>query len=228
MARPGTFGDMMTIYLYSGTPGTGKSLDAARQVRDVINRRKPRPVIGNFAVNGDVLWHPESYHYVPNWELDPVWLVEFANDYWETSGRRYREDYITLVLDECQLLFNSREWSAKDRLAWLQFFSQHRKAGFRVIFIAQAAKMVDNQFRMLIEYEVMHRKVSSAGIAGRLLAAPFLGRLFVRVTYYYQMGEKLGSGWYLMRRKDAALYNTNAVFERVRPELLQVGNDPSA
>lgn len=218
----------MTIYLYSGTPGTGKSLDAAREIRDVINRRKPRPVIANFKANQDVLWHPDCFHYVPNWELRPDWLVEFANDYWETSGRRYREDYITLVLDECQLLFNSREWSAKDRLQWLQFFSQHRKSGYKVLFISQAAKMVDNQFRMLIEYEVNHRKVSSAGIAGKVLAAPFLGRLFVRVTYYFQMGEKLGSEWFLMHKRDAALYDTNAVFERVPAELLQVGTDPSA
>lgn len=205
----------MTIYMYSGTPGSGKSLHAANDVRFELDRKYPRPVIGNFRIDSGVVRHPEAYTFVSNADMSADLLCDFASDYWETSGRRYREDYITLVLDECQLLFNSREWSSSDRLQWLEFFSQHRKYGYKVVFIAQSDKMVDNQFRMLLEYEIKHRKCASAGPWGKMLALPFAGRLFVQIRYYYQMQERLGASWYVARRKDMALYDTNATFSRL-------------
>lgn len=205
----------MTIYLYSGTPGTGKSLHAANDVRFALNRRM-RPVIGNFEIDADApVRHPENYRYVPNSELTPKLLTDFADAFWESLGwDEFREDYILLVLDECQLLFNSREWSAKDRLAWLEFFSQHRKYGYKVLFIAQSAKMVDNQFRMLIEYEVNHRKVSNMGIIGDILGLLTFNRLFCQVLYYFQMGERLGCTWYLALRADMRMYDTHKRFAR--------------
>lgn len=203
----------MTIYLYSGTPGTGKSLDAAREVRFQLDRRKPRPVIGNFPINEGIIGHPEYYQYWPNWDITPERVTEFADKFWDGVDF-FREDYITLVLDECQLLFNSREWSKRDRMGWLEFFSQHRKYGYKVLFIAQSSKMVDNQFRMLIEYEVKHRKMANAGFAGWLMSRPFLGKLFVKVSYFYQMNERLGSEWFIPSKKDMRLYDTNARFAR--------------
>lgn len=204
----------MTIYLYSGTPGTGKSLHAANTIRFALNRRKPRPVIGNFKLDDHApVRHLEEFHYYPNAELSPDLLMDFADDYW--SGRDFfREDYLTFVADECQLLWNSRLWTAKDRIAWLEFFSQHRKYGYRVIFIAQSAKMVDNQFRMLIEYEWMHRKVSNLGIIGSLLGGLFLNRLYMHINYYYQTSERLGMDWFIASNKDFRMYDTHARFER--------------
>lgn len=205
----------MTIYLYSGTPGTGKSLHAANEIRFQLNRRKPRPVIGNFALsplapvrNDGWFWHYD------NQDLTPDLLMDFADDYWTNTNPNFREDHITLVLDECQLLFNSRLWTAKDRLAWLEFFSQHRKFGYKVIFIAQSAKMVDNQFRMLVEYEYMHRKVANLGIIGTLVGALFLNRLYMHINYYFQTSERLGMDWFVASNKDFAMYDTHARFER--------------
>lgn len=219
-------GYVVTIYLYSGTPGTGKSLHAANDVRFALNH--DRPVIGNFEISHDAyVKHPEQYHYYPNWELRPELLYEFSRNYWASGHHRYREDWITLVIDECQLLFNSREWSAKDRLQWLEFFSQHRKYGYKVLFVAQSAKMVDNQFRMLIEYDVNHRKMSNAGFWGWLLSLPFGGRLFLQVAYYFQQGERLYAHWYVAKRADMRLYDTNSTFERVSADLLPVVPDPS-
>lgn len=216
----------MTIYLYSGTPGTGKSLDAARECRFQLNRANPRPVIGNFPINGEVVRHPEMFHYWPNWQITPDRVTDFADRYWD-SVDFFKEDYLTIVLDECQLLFNSREWSKRDRMGWLEFFSQHRKYGYKVLFIAQSSKMVDNQFRMLIEYEVKHRKMSNAGFAGWLMSLPFMGRLFVKVLYFYQMNERLSSEWFIPSRKDMMLYDTNARFVRNDVEVPVIGPDPS-
>lgn len=205
----------MTIYLYSGTPGTGKSLHAASEIRYQLTRRYPHPVIGNFRIDEHApVRHRDYFHYFDNQELTPDLLTTFADDYWDNVGRDFQEDHINLVLDECQLLFNSRLWTAKDRIAWLEFFSQHRKWGYKVMFIAQSAKMVDNQFRMLIEYEVNHRKVANMGLIGQVLGLPFRNRLFMFVTYYFQSNERLGVDWYFARRKDMRMYDTHARFER--------------
>lgn len=97
----------------------------------------------------------------------------------------------------------------------MEFLSQHRKYGYKVILVAQSAKMIDNQFRMLVEYEIKHRKVSNLGPMGALFGLLTFGRLFWQISYYYQNGERLGMDWYLMRRKDAALYDSRARFARL-------------
>lgn len=205
----------MTIYLYSGTPGTGKSLHAAHEMRFQLSRRHPHPVIGNFQLSPSApIRHPECFHYYDNANLSPDLLMRFADDYWTGREDRFREDHINLVIDECQLLFNSRLWTQKDRLAWLEFFSQHRKFGYRVIFIAQSAKMVDNQFRMLIEYEWLHRKVANLGLIGYLLGGLTANRLYMHINYYFQTNERLGMDWYFARNRDFAMYDTHARFER--------------
>lgn len=205
----------MSIYLYSGTPGTGKSLHAASEIRFQLSRPTPRPVIGNFELAPDApVKSPDLFRFYENNQLSPNLLVDFATDFWESTGTPFREDYITLVLDEAQLLFNSRLWSQADRMAYLSFFSQHRKYGYKVIFIAQSAKMIDNQFRMLIEYETNHRKIDSMGIIGGLLGIPFRGKIFMYVDYLFQTHERLGSSWYVAKRRDMAMYDSYKKFVR--------------
>ena len=59
------------IRLYSGTPGSGKSLHNAR---DVINRsRFGKPVIGNFPCDLS-RFKKANYTYVPNNKLTPDYL----------------------------------------------------------------------------------------------------------------------------------------------------------
>lgn len=204
----------MTIYMYSGTPGSGKSLHAANDIRFSLNRRTPRPVLGNFEIAANApVKNLDLYHYMPNDKLDVDFLTEFATDYWDSGVKSFREDWILLVVDECQLLFNSRTWNAKTRLRWLGFMTQHRKYGYKIILIAQSAKMVDNQFRMLVEYEVNHRKLKSMGFIGWLLSLPFGGRLFMWVTYLFQSQERLGSQWYMYKKKDADMYDSYKRFE---------------
>lgn len=93
----------MTIYLYSGTPGTGKSLHAANDIRFQLNRRRPHPVIGNFELSQSApVRHPEFFSYYPNEDLTPDLLTTHADNYWDGCGHDFKEDYLTLVLDECQ------------------------------------------------------------------------------------------------------------------------------
>lgn len=209
----------MSIYLYSGTPGSGKSLHAASDIRFSLNRANTRPVLGNFELAPDApVKHPEFYRYYPNSELTPDKVTDYADWFWSNSGVPFREDYILLCIDECQLLYNSRESMLKDyrdvHMRWLEFFSQHRKYGVKVILIAQADKMIDNQFRMMIEYETKHRKLSNFGVWGAIVGAFFLGRMFLQVTYYYGLKERLSTDWYVARNADMRMYDSYKRFQR--------------
>lgn len=206
----------MSIDVYTGVPGSGKSLHAAREVRFALDRRYPRPVIANWQLSRDApVAHPEYFHYISNEEMSAGKIIDFANDFWTKTEIPFREDYITLCLDECAIIFNSRRWSDKSRMSYLEFLSQSRKYGVRVLLISQSAKMIDNQFRMLIEREFNHRRISSMGPVGALAAAPFRGRVFLVVRYLFQANERLGMELLTCSRKDIAMYDSYARFERV-------------
>lgn len=183
------------ISLYSGNPGSGKSLHA---VKDVLTySKRDRPVIANFAVNRSVLRNPDRFFEVDNGALTPAFLEDFSRRYWASLGCRVREEEILLVVDECQTVYNARTWNDKSRLAWITFFTQHRKMGYAIILIAQKAEMIDKQIRGVLEYEVKHRKLANAGIGGFLIGL-LLGSQFFAKREWYQlrsMGKGAALGW---------------------------------
>ena len=200
------------ITLYSGTPGAGKSLHLASRLYNRIEHVRS-PIIGNFQANFESIRKPKgAYLYMDNADLTPERLIWFSQNYGAYKGRHVKEGEILLVIDECQLLFNSRDWGKGDRSAWLSFFTQHRKLGYEVILIAQFDRMIDRQIRSLIEYEWVHRKVSNFGTPGKIMSAFCLGRLFVAVKVWYPLKEKVGSEFYTYRKKHAAIYDTFAMF----------------
>lgn len=200
------------IYLYSGTPGSGKSLHTARDIRDALRLRK-MPVIANFDINHGTRNYGKLFTYRPNDLLTPEWLTEYATSYWK--GRKVREDEILLVVDEAQLVFNSRSWNAKSRKDWIEFLSQHRHYGYKIILIAQFDRMIDRQIRCLVEIEVSHRKMGNFGLKGLILSLPFRGRLFLAVSYYYGLNEKVGTSFLLPRRAYFRLYDSYNRFRQV-------------
>ena len=147
------------IELYSGTPGSGKSLHTAKEIRTRLRTFK-RVIIGNFYVNTKAIRHCKgTYLFVMNDRLTPDRLLQFSRKLSRHLGRRLKEGEILLIIDEAQLLFNSREWQNISRQGWRSFFSQHRHYGYDIILAAQFDRMLDRQVRCLIEYEEIHRKV---------------------------------------------------------------------
>lgn len=205
----------MSIDIFTGVPGSGKSLHAARECRYCLDRKYPRPVLANFRLSPDAkVMHPESFTYIANEDMTAGKIIDFANDFWDTTDVPFHEDYILLCLDEAQLVFNSRRWSDRSRMAYLEFLSQSRKYGIRVLLIAQSAKMIDNQFRMLIEREFNHRRIATMGPVGAVVAAPFRGRIFLIVRYLFQTNERLGMDLMLGCKRDMQMYDSYARFER--------------
>lgn len=198
----------MTISLYSGTPGSGKSLHAAKTIYETL-RYKKLPVITNFQLNVEDLKHGDKWLYVSNADLKPHTLIDYAK---ANAQGKILENSILLVVDECQLLFNSRDWRDSGRMAWIEFLSQHRKYGYRIILIAQDDRMIDRQFRALLELEVKHYRMSNVGVSGKLFSLLYAGRVFVASTNYYGLKQHVSTELVLPRKKYTRLYDTFALF----------------
>lgn len=199
------------IYLYSGTPGSGKSLHVSRVL--YFQLLKGWPAVCNFDFATDKIKRRRLGDFVSfsNDELRPDVLIRYSQNYFATH--RFVEGRILLVIDECQLLFNARDWNAKSRAAWLSFFTQHRKYGYDIILVAQFDRMLDRQIRCLIEYEQIHRKVSNYGFWGKLISVATVGKLFVSVKVWYPLREKVGSEFFKAKRRYYHLYDTYKHFE---------------
>lgn len=200
------------IILYSGTPGSGKSLHVASNLYWWI--RAGKPCIGNFDLNLSRIGggKQKQYVFLRNDQLTPAYLIDYARGYSERVGG-VKEDSILLVVDECQLMFNARDWGQKGRGEWLQFFTLHRHLGYRIILIAQFDRMLDRQIRSLIEYEYIHRKMSNFGLAGKLISAFSMGSLFVAVKMWYPMRQKVGQEFFRAKKMYYRLYDTYALFD---------------
>lgn len=193
------------INLFTGTPGSGKSLDMARFIYS-FNRQK-KPVICNFEIDSSKLRHSELFTYVQNIDLSVEFLVEYAKSYFK--NKKLKESSIVLVIDECQMMFNSRDWSKPDRQDWNRFFQIHRHYGFDIYLVTQFDSMIDKQIRSLVEYNYIHRKLSNFGWKGWFLSALFLSpRMFVCIKYWYPMKEKINSEFFRGRKKLYSLYDT--------------------
>ena len=199
------------IYLYSGTPGSGKSLHMARDIWLWV--KKDIPVIANFPVDAGIITNKlqPKYYCVSNDRLTPELLAKASEVYFR--DHKFREGGIKLYIDECQLLFNAREWNIKGRREWLSFFTQHRKLGYDIYLVAQFDRMIDRQIRSLIEYEIIHRKVKNYGTWGTIFNLIAGGNLFVAVEVWYPMKEKVGSEFFKGNKRLFDIYNTYSTFD---------------
>lgn len=203
------------IELYSGTPGSGKSLHVAKIIWERL-RMYNCVIIGNFYVNQNTVKKRKgTYIYVDNSRLYPERLIKFAIRYARHKGRRLKEDELYLFIDEAQLLFNSRDWQLIKTSGWVSFYSQHRKLGFYIGLIAQFDRMLDRQIRSLVENEIKHRKVSRAGLFGKLLGFLTGDNLFIYIKIWYPMKQKVYSEFFLGTKKVYDLYDSYGLFQTI-------------
>lgn len=198
------------ICLYTGTPGSGKSLHC---ISDIIRWIKilKSPVIGNFIFDFSKvnIKGYGAYLYVDNNMLTPDLLIRFSDRYRDKrKWKRIPEEHILLIIDECQLLYNCRNWNDKNRKEWVSFFSQHRKLGYKIILICQFAEMIDKQIRSLVEYEYVHRKVKNIGMAGRIINFFSLGNLHIAIKYYSPIREVVGREFFKGKKSYYELYDS--------------------
>ena len=200
------------IYLYSGTPGSGKSYHAVAVIAHKLGRRDKNRVIANFPLTGKKI--TSRFEYWDNSEICISKLMQYAR----AHHRLGVEGQTLVVIDEAQCVFNSRDWNGKgviysalkrqpdSRMDWIKFFSQHRKFGFNVILIAQSDKMLDKQIRSLIEYDIKHIKMNNGFFF-------FLPTSFLAVEKWYGQRMKLGQEVIWYHKRIAAMYDSYALFD---------------
>ncbi len=196
------------IYLYTGSPGSGKSYHVAVDVYNRLTRHKYKRVIANFKIEiSKIKKCKGEFIYKDNSELTVEYLMRYAKEK-HVEGI---ENQTLLVIDEAQVKFNSRDWQIKrdERMEWIEFFSQHRKLGFNIIMITQFDRMIDRQIRALVEYEIKHRKVNNFKI-GKLLPVT----TFACITYWYGVNEKIDVEFLFYRKKYSNIYDSYSIISK--------------
>lgn len=195
------------IYLYTGTPGSGKSYHAAEVVDRALRRKIP--VIANFEVNQNPKRHKGEYIYIDTLDMTPDFFMRYAEEHFK-PGRDEHQGII--IIDEAQIPFNSREGLNRNRMKWISFFSKHRHYFYDIILITQHDRMIDRQIRSLVETEYKHRKLTNFGAKGWLLIVIF-HKMFVGVRYWYPIQEKVSSEFFNLSKRVCKLYDTFKRFD---------------
>jgi len=194
------------IEFYSGTPGSGKSLHVAMRVYDRLRMAK-KNVIATFPIKLDLVSKNGKkkigkFTYMDISDISVEKLVDYAYANHDLTSKG-AEVQTLVVIDECQIIFNPREFGKADRLKWITFFTQHRHLRFDFILISQFDRLVDRQIRCLFEYEVNHRKANNFSL-GKFFPVP----VFVAVKKWYGINEKMDSVFFIYRKKYGNLYDT--------------------
>lgn len=204
------------INFYSGTPGSGKSLDMAHEICEWLKMKKN--VITNTPINRNAICrNPKKLgrvYNIDNYYITPEFLLNYAKKF----HKQGKENQTLLVLDEAQILFapNTVKLKCQEdkfyREKWLKFFTQHRKYGFNIIIVSQFDKLIDAQIRCLFEYNVIHRKANNFGMIGSLLTI-FHIPLFVRIEYWYGVNQICSKRFFTYKKKFSKIYDTYGSFE---------------
>jgi zona occludens toxin (predicted ATPase) len=196
------------IYLYSGTPGSGKSLHATADVKKKL--RSGGNVIANFPIKIEKIHGCKGkFYYVPDEELTVDYLLRFALEH-HVKGK---EKQTLIVIDEASRLFNPRDFARPDRMQWNKFMAMHRHLGYSMILVSQSDRLLDKQIRYQIEFDVKHRAANNFKTFGWFLGLLHI-KFFVAVFYWYAVhGEKDHTELIRFNRGLAELYDSYALFD---------------
>lgn len=218
----------MAVDVYTGTLGSGKSLDATLVIEQCLN--KGMNVIANYRINLDAILNKPTFSrtytdrkkrvkvipakakffYVPDETLNVRWLV----DYWEKYHGKPCESATLIVIDEASMTFNARDWSAKSRSDWIKFIRHSRKLGFDIIMITQMISDIDKQIRGLFDFNVIHKKLTSFKIFKFLTIFGF--NYFVKIYVNVPLNEKSNSEIFAYKKRYSTLYDTYEMFMNIR------------
>lgn len=210
------------IEMYTGFVGSGKSYHATFEGVRVADSSSNKYVIANFPIfpkKKFLAKIPYIKNKIKNKYVDSRWIYkkneELTVDFLIKASHKYdfygNEGRCLLIFDEAGIMFNSRDWNIKpdERKKWIKFFSQSRKFGYDIIFIAQDSRMIDRQIRALVEYEVQHKKLNNWFIFKLL---PFTA--FGAVKFWNGIRNFRGSlQIILFRKKIAERYDTMGLFD---------------
>lgn len=190
-------------FCYTGTPGSGKSLRAMQEIEKYLNQGKN--VIANFPIKINSIKKAKGhFYYLPNDHINVQFLVQFSKQ----RHALEKENQTLIVFDEASVKFNARDFSSKDRMEFLNFFSQHRKYGYNILMITQSLRQIDRQVRDQFELEVKHRKLNNYKVFWML---PF--PLFISIKTHIAFKDKIEHEFFLYKKKYGEMYDTFYEFD---------------
>jgi len=117
----------MSIRMYTGRPGTGKTYLLTRDVLKEL--KKGTKVYSNYKIQGD--WPTLKY--------------------WKRLDDLYKLEDGIIVMDEAHVYMRSRKWESLPE-EMERKLAQHRKDGLHIWGTVQAVERIDKIFRELIDY----------------------------------------------------------------------------
>lgn len=227
---------MEMMELYTGTPGSGKSLHTSHEIADWL--RAGKNVISTMGIDTDLCflnpfqkWYvnhfkekpknikhnkkAENFHYIPIEEITPDYLYSFAAKY-HVFGKEHQ----TIVfLDECVAIFSPTVLAEKkDGIkiwnAWDTFFRKHRHLGFDLVLIPQNKKLIQRKVIDYCEFEVKHYNRKNQGFLGWLFSFFVGGSLFSWSRCWRGTGQKpFEQGWFTYKPLYGLMYNSYCMFD---------------
>ncbi len=198
------------IEFYSGTPGSGKSLHIARRIYNRLVVAK-KPVICSFDLNMDYISKNGKrktgvFVHKPLKDMSAEFFIDYArkNHVYGVEGQTL------VVMDECQRIFNPRDFSRCDRRSWIDFFTYHRHFGFDFVLISQFDMLVDKQIRNCFEFDIKHRKLNNYGFTR---FSPV--KIFVAVSFWYCIKKKVTQEFFIYRKKYNRIYDSFGMWQEV-------------
>lgn len=203
------------IYLYSGTPGSGKSLQMAHEVVRWVKSYK-KNVITNTPISLNAIMgknlKKKKHGLIYNID-NSILTVDFLYRYALRFHKEGKESQTLIVIDEAQTIFhpNVMKLECQEnkfyRKEWLDFFTQHRHLGYDILLITQFDKLLDAQVRCLIEYNYVHRKANNFQAIGKFLTLIGLS-LFVQIQKWYGVNAVSGTQYFTYNKRFANIYDS--------------------
>lgn len=204
----------MAVYLYDGPPGSGKSLLATYDGIEALLEH--RNVIANYPFRMNYFRRKKKigkFKYVKTSEITPALLTQWAFQNHKRTGWWKTKCQTVVIIDEAEMIFNSRAWKDNSRMDWINFLSNHRHLNFDIILVCPMDRMLDRQIRGVVTNEYRCRAITAFGILGKVISF-FLGGLFVAVPFNYPAHVKLWpSRFYRLHKRKANVYDTMKLFE---------------
>jgi len=218
----------MSVYVITGSLGAGKSLMTVSKLREYV--KEGRRIAGNIDLDLEFLTQSKrstaTYVRVPD--------IPTAADL-DLIGRGYEGDHDNdrngaLVLDECGVWLNSREWNDPRRKALIAWLLHARKKRWDVFLLVQDIDLIDSQVRKaLCEYVVHCHAVDKIKVpVFSLLWRIFTGRKKLPLPRVHVAAVTLGRSdpqrpvkcdtWFTGSRPDLwKSYDTEQVFSDLYP-----------
>lgn len=189
------------ILVYSGLPGSGKSLKLADTLVNVLyrNRRIYERNLKLFQEKKIQELPPRRLLYT-NLKFTEKVNVEFAEylKYWADLRELTVLRDVDIAIDEVATYFDARLWEtlSLEMRRWLQ---QHRKFGVEIYCTTQDFAQVDKSFRRLTSHLFLLKKIVGSGDISPTRPAPrhIWGVVVVKEldpTVYDELKSKFGSG----------------------------------